>query len=179
MAKKINESDIVSEQKADMRRKKAEGVATIGLLLVAVAMLCPFASFLSAEPSYNIGGSEDTFNWMSLYKWIYAAGALIYTLARLVGINDRSESLRLRRLRRLEFWAGMAFCVGAFFWFYNERKFSGMPYVGPLAVLRDTVLFSLVGALIQVIASWLIYFRQKKEGRLREPDKSDQKSEKE
>ncbi|MBD5371114.1 MAG: hypothetical protein HDR80_08235 [Bacteroides sp.] len=149
----------------EARRKNAEAVATFGLLIVAVAMLCPFMSFLGSEPTYTIGNTGDSFNWTSLYKWIYAAGALLYTGGRLVGLNDKSESLRLRRLRRLEFWAGMAFCVGAFFWFYNESKFSGMPYVGPLAVLRDTVLFSLVGATIQVIASWLIYFRQKKEAK--------------
>lgn len=136
------------------RRRKMEAVATFGLILVAAAMFAPFASFNST------GGGID---WLNVGKWIYAAGALIFTFARLVNVSDPADSLRLRRLRRLEFWAGMAFCVGAFFWFYNENKFGGNLFVGPLAIVRDTVLFSLAGAFIQVIASWMIAFRRKKE----------------
>lgn len=141
----------------ESRRKKMEGVATFGLLLVAVAMLGPFMS-----------GIGESFKWLHIYKWIYASGALIYTFARLVSVNDPADSLRLRRLRRLEFWAGMAFCIGAFFWFYNERRFAEFPFVGPMTILRDVVVFSLVGAVIQVIASWLIAFRQQKEKKARE-----------
>ncbi|MDE7463113.1 MAG: hypothetical protein K2M88_08135 [Muribaculaceae bacterium] len=137
----------------EARRKKMEAVSTFGLIIIAVAMFAPFVSF-------NTGKG---INWLSVGKWIYAAGALIFTFARLVSVNDPRDSLRLRRLRRLEFWAGMAFCVGAFFWFYNESKFSSNPFVGPLAIVRDTVLFSLAGATIQVIASWMIAFRQNKE----------------
>lgn len=153
MAKKRLDKSPAGEKNIELRRKKMEGVATFGLILVAVAMFAPFASF---------GGN---INWLSIGKWIYAAGALIFTFARIAGVNDPRESLRLRRLRRLEFWAGMAFCVGAFFWFYNENKFADNPWVGPLAIVRDTVLFSLAGASIQVIASWMIAFRQKKEAK--------------
>ena len=85
---------------AESRRKKMEGTATFGLLMVALAMLCPFMS-----------AANDGFDWMQVYKWIYAAGALIYTFARLVSVNDPLHSLRHRRLRRLEFWAGMALCI--------------------------------------------------------------------
>ncbi|MDE6811333.1 MAG: hypothetical protein K2J15_03185 [Muribaculaceae bacterium] len=149
--KKLTPSQIES------RRKKMEGTATFGLLLVAVAMLGPFMT-----------GIGENFRWMPVFKWIYAAGALIYTFARLVSVNDPEDSLRLRRLRRLEFWAGMAFCIGAFFWFYNERKFEDFPFVGPLTILRDVVAFSLAGAVIQVVASWMISFRQQKELKARE-----------
>ena len=38
-----------------------------------------------------------------------------------------------------------------------------MLYVGQMAVLRDTVVFSLAGAMIQIIASWMIVWRQKRE----------------
>lgn len=151
------EKGAVTQGKIEKIRRRAEGVATLGLLLVAVAMLGPFMSV-------NSGGSD----WLGVFKWIYAAGALIFTLARLVGVNDPNESLRLRRLRRLEFWAGMAFCIGAFFWFYNEKKFEEFPYVGVLSILKDTVVFSLAGAVIQVIASWMVSFRQAKERRERE-----------
>lgn len=142
----------MSEKRVDWvrRRRRLEAISTFGLILVAVAMVGPFAS------RFDIGT-------LDIYKWIYAAGALLYAGARLVGACNRCESLRLRRLRRMEFWAGMAFCAGAFFWFYNDNRLSSLPYVGPLAILRNTVLFSLAGALIQVIASWMISVREKKE----------------
>ena len=151
-----NKKQLTSAER-ESRRKKMEGVATFGLLLVAVAMLGPF-----------MAGVGETFRWMNIFKWIYAAGALIYTFARLVSVNDPEDSLRLRRLRRLEFWAGMAFCIGAFFWFYNEQKYADFPFVGPLTVLKDVVAFSLAGAVIQVVASWMIGFRQQKEQKQRE-----------
>lgn len=154
--KKNNTSKINAPQSKSVdwekRRKQMEATATLGLIIVAVGMIGPFA-----------GGFE--LSTLAIYKWIYAAGALIFTFARIVGAGDKSESMRLRRLRRLEFWAGMAFCIAAFFWFYNEQRLSHMPYVGPLAILKDTVLFSLVGAAIQVVASWMIAWRQKKEAK--------------
>lgn len=145
----------------EKRRRLVEATATFGLILVAAALLAPFATFLGGGDSGLV--SADSTGWRAAYKWIYAAGALIFTFSRLVNVSDPSESMRLRRLRRLEFWAGMAFCIGAFFWFYNSRKLSGMLYVGQMAVLRDTVVFSLAGAMIQIIASWMIVWRQKRE----------------
>lgn len=160
MKKRNNKAAAADATGIEARRKKMEALATFGLILIAVAMLAPFASFLSGgvEPV-----SPGEFSWMSVYKWVYAAGALVFTGARLVNVSDPKESLRVRRLRRMEFWAGMAFCIGAFFWFYNTQKLSGMLYVGQMALLRDTVLFSLVGAMLQVISSFMIAWRQKKD----------------
>lgn len=130
-------------------RKAMESCATFGLLLVAAAIAVPFANLTSGA-------------WLSACKWIYAAGALIFTVARIANVRDPRESFRLRRLRRLEAWAGIALCVGAFFWFYNESRFGA--YFGfSLTVLRETIMFTLVGAIIQIIAVWLIYYREKKE----------------
>lgn len=134
----------------EKRRRMAENIATFGILLVAVAMAAPLANLMST-------------GLLGVFKWIYAAGAVIYTTARVVGANDPGESTRLRRLRRLEFWAGMCFVVGGAFWFYNESRFSTMASAGTLSVLRETILFSLAGAAVQVIASWMIYIREKKE----------------
>lgn len=144
----------MTENKIDWvkRRRYMEGISTLGLLLVCAAMVGPFASGLT--------GSVPDF-----YKWIYLAGAVIYTVARVAGSMDRSESLRLRRLRRLEFWAGICFCAGAFFWFYNADRLAEVIGAGPLAILRDTVLFTLAGAAIQVIASWAVAAREKKEAK--------------
>lgn len=115
-----------------------ETAATAGLLLVAVGTLGPVFTF------------RDTL-WPVVFKWIYAVGALVYTGARIAGSLGRDESVRVRRLRRMEFWAGLAFCFGAFFWFYNQSRFQGF---FSLQVVRETIVFTMVGAVIQIIASW-------------------------
>ena len=131
--------------KKEGRRKAIERSATFGLILVAVGLLAPFADLDSAAN-------------LRFFKWVYGAGALVFTIARVVGSTDNAESMRLRRLRRLEFWAGVAFCIGTFFWFYNENRFEfylnlGM---GQLACLSDTVYFTLAGAAIQIIAAVML-----------------------
>ncbi len=143
----------MSEKKVDrvIRRRQLEWVSTFGLLIIAIALVGPFASGM------------DNMSALTVYKWIYAAGALMYLLARLVSATYRDGSLRLRRLRRLEFWAGMCFAAGAFFWFYNEARFAAVFSAGPLAILQNTILFTLAGAMIQVIATWMIASRLKKE----------------
>ncbi len=132
----------------DKRSRLAEGAATGGLLLICVSLVVPF--FASSD-----------FALASALKWVYAAGALIYTVARVVGAKVPGDSLRMRRLRRMEFWGGVAFMVAAAFWFYSENHLG--PYAGMLALLRQTILFTLVGAAIQVIASWMIVARSKSE----------------
>ena len=132
----------------EKRRKMVESTATFGLLLVCIALVSPFVGF-------------GNMKILSIFKWLYSAGALIYTVARGVAVNDPSDSMRLRRLRRLEFWAGVAFIMAAAFWFYEERHLG--PYARPLAVMRNTIMFTLAGAAIQVIASWMIVAHTKKE----------------
>lgn len=133
----------------EQRRKYVEMAASIGLLLVLVAMMAPFFGSILGNP-------------ISWGKWVYSGGALLYTVARVVNVNEPDDSLRLRRLRRLEFWAGMCFIIGAAFWFYKLQYYSGF-YSGPLAVMRQTVAFTMAGAVIQIIASWMIASQMKKE----------------
>lgn len=135
--------------KLEQRRKYVEIVASVGLLLVLLAMMAPFLSGV-------IGHS------MMWAKWVYASGALVYTCARVVDVNASGDSLRLRRLRRLEFWAGVCFIVGAAFWFYKVQYYSGF-FAGPLAVMRQTVAFTMAGAVIQIVSSWMIAARVRKE----------------
>lgn len=139
----------LSTAKLEQRRKYVEISASVGLLLVLLAMMAPFLSGI-------VGHS------MMWAKWVYAAGALVYTSARVVNVNAAHDSLRLRRLRRLEFWAGMCFIVGAAFWFYKVQYYFGL-VAGPLAVMRQTVAFTMAGAVIQIVASWMIAARMKKE----------------
>lgn len=125
-----------------------EGTATFGLILICVALVAPFTSPASME-------------YLDVFRWIYGAGTVIYLVARLVDITDPKDSLRLRRLRRMEFWAGIAFGLATAFWFIGMHRLG--PYAGALAVLKNTIMFTLVGALIQIVASWLIYSQSKKE----------------
>lgn len=145
----------MSDNKAPIRARKkklrraCENIATFGLLLVCAAMVSPFAT--AGDPG-----------WMKVFCWIYAAGALIYTVARMVDVSDPDESVRLRRLRRMEFWAGIAFCIASGFWFYTTSRLGTQ--AGVLALMRNTVVFTIVGAALQTIASWMIVSRMKKEG---------------
>lgn len=134
------------------RRKWAETCASVGMLLIATGMFLPLLNLTSIEQ-------------LPLFKWVFAAGALLYWGARCVNVAPPGESLRIRRLRRMEFWAGACFGVATFFWFYNEHKYGGIATTGPLTILKDTILFALAGAVLQVVTAWMIYFRQKKEAR--------------
>ena len=130
-------------------RRACENIATFGLLLVCAAMVSPFATGANPE-------------WMRIFCWVYAVGAVVYTVARMVDVSDPDESVRLRRLRRMEFWAGIAFCIASGFWFYTASRLG--EGAGVLALMRNTVVFTIVGAAIQTIASWMIVSRMKKEG---------------
>ena len=132
----------------EKRRKQVEGTATFGLILICVALVAPFTSPTSME-------------YLNVFRWIYGSGALIYLVARLVDISDPKDSPRLKRLRRMEFWAGVSFGLATAFWFIGQHRLG--EYAGALAVLQNTIMFTLVGALIQIVASWLIYSQTKKE----------------
>ena len=146
----MKKSDNVNRDETARRagkRRAFEGTATFGLLLLAIGLVAPFTSI-------------DSPALAGIFKWVFGAGALIYTVARIVGCTGKDESLRIRRLRRMEVWAGIAFCVASFFWFYNAAR---MEYGMYLMAMRDTVVFTLAGAVIQIIASWMIAARMKKE----------------
>lgn len=129
------------------KRKLVEAAASFGLLLICVALVAPLTAPANTE-------------MLTVFRWIYGSGALIYLVARLVDVNAADEPLRLRRLRRMEFWAGIAFGFATAFWFYEAHRLG--ENAGALAVLQNTILFTLVGALIQIVASWMIYSQQKK-----------------
>lgn len=153
MSKKDTSADPKGAAASKSRSRKAvEGTATFALILVAVGLAAPFTDLTNAS-------------YLRIFKWIYGAGALIFTIARIVGSTDPADSMRVRRLRRMEFWAGVALCIGTFFWFYNEHRYAD--YLawdsGTTACLRETIYFTLVGAIIQILASVSIVRRQKKE----------------
>lgn len=148
--KKTLIEEATARGKGAQRRKWVEPLASVGMLLIAVGMFLPLLNLTSIAH-------------LPLFKWIFTAGALMFWSARCVDTSGPGESVRLRRLRRLEFWAGACFGVAAFFWFWNESKFGANPYTGPLTILKDTIMFALAGAVLQLVSAWMIYFRQKKE----------------
>lgn len=137
-----------TDPKLAKRRKQVEGTATFGLLLILVALVSPLTSPANVE-------------YLDVFRWIYGSGALIYLIARAVDVSDPSESVRLKRLRRMELWAGISFGIATAFWFIGQHRLGDA--AGAAAVLWNTIMFTLVGALIQVIASWLIYSQSKKD----------------
>lgn len=150
--KNKQKGDPAREEQVKKSRKAVEATAAFGLILVAVGLAAPFTDLTNSD-------------YITFFKWIYSPGALIFTVARIVGSTDPDESIRVRRLRRLEFWAGVAFCIGAFFWFYNEHRYAAfLPLgTGAMTYLRETVYFSLAGAIIQVIAVAALGRQLKKE----------------
>lgn len=145
-----SEEPVVNGNERRSIRVAMERLAIFGLLLVAVGLIAPFASM-------------GNLTLMLIFKWTFAAGALFYTVARIVGAWGKDGSFRVRRLRRMEAWAGVAFCIAAFFWFYNTRSFDGFTLT--FRMLNETILFTLAGALIQIVASWSINSALKKENR--------------
>ena len=125
-----------------------DNLSLVGLVLLCAGLVAPFANI----------GSETL---LTVFKYVYAAGALIYAVARMVNVNAPGDSLRLKRLRRMEMWAGFCFILGGAFWFYNAHRFAGIAF--SLPVMRDTIAFTLAGAIIQMIASWMISARMNKE----------------
>lgn len=152
MKAKNNELPAVDKAKILRRRKGAETVASIGMLIIAAGMFLPLLNIASITN-------------LPLFKWVFATGTLLFWCARCVDLGDLGESLRIRRMRRMEFWAGACFGVAAFFWFYNENRYSGIATTGPLTILKDTIMFALAGAVLQLVSAWMIYFRQKKESK--------------
>lgn len=148
--KTVSSSVTGSAPSATIRSKWAEYLASVGMVLICIGLMVPLFSLTDM-------------GLLGIFKWVYAGGALIYTVGRVIGAMRHSgESVRLRRLRRMEFWGGVTFMAGAAFWFYHEGRVG--PLAGALYVLKDTILFSLAGAVIQIIAAWLIYYRLRKEG---------------
>lgn len=145
--KKKIKAELTEAEKVLQRQKASETFASFGLLLVCISLVVPFATVMNTE-------------FLRIFKWVYAAGALLYLIGRVIPASEASESLRARRLRRLEAWGGIAFAIGAFFWFYNDSRL-GLG-AGALGVLNETITFTIVGAMLQLIGAFLLRRENKK-----------------
>lgn len=111
-------------------------VAPIGLLLVLLATLAPFA-LMHKE-------------WArTAYPFVYTAGAFVLLAARLFSHYPATDK-RLRSLHRLEKWTPLLFCAGAFLLFYDPTT------------LRDWLAFTMAGAAVQIFTSIAIPMREAK-----------------
>lgn len=104
-------------------------ISSLGLLLIAVAVVIPIAS----------GGFPES----TLYKWLFSVGAMTCLVTSFFAKAPAEASLRERRWTRFELWSGIFFCVAAFFMWYPE----GQP--------REWLAFTLAGAFIRII----VFFR--------------------
>ena len=99
----------------------------IGLLTIVVA---------TALPLMMIEGN--------LFRYIYTAGAALALIGKIAAPAYRGTLIRVIRLTRIDFWSIIAFCVAAFFIWYQ-------PYQN-----RDWLAFTLAGGILQIYASLMI-----------------------
>lgn len=111
------------------------GLVTVGMLLIVTGIAIPLLSMSVQNPAF---------------RYIYAAGAILTLIGR-VFAPYRGSNQRIKRLVRIEAWAAIFFCVGAFFLFYPPHN-----------PVRDTLAFTLAGGLIQIYTSIMIPRLQKK-----------------
>lgn len=108
-------------------------LVTVGLLLIAAGTLIPI-----------LQGHDTLYRDMpSTFKYIYTGGAVILLVARICS-GYKGKVLRLKRLRRIEVWSALFFCVAAFFLFYEKDT------------TRNWLAFTLAGAAIQAFTSFMI-----------------------
>lgn len=107
-----------------MRNNLAIWGANGGMLLLLVAAVLPIV---------RLGGTD-------VWRWLFAAGAAVVLICRIVQPKD-APTIRARRLKKMEFWSGVVWAVGAFFVFY--------PKAGP----TDWLAFFLAGGVLEAYAS--------------------------
>ncbi len=101
-------------------------VITISMLMIVIATLMPIL-----------------FPGNIIYKYIYAAGAAMLLIGRIL-TPYRGDIFRVKRLYRIEFWSAMFFCAATFFLFYEGAQ------------ATDWLAFTLAGGALQVYTSIMI-----------------------
>lgn len=111
-----------------MNRKNLSAILPIaGLLAIMTA---------SALPLLRMGHG-----W---FGWLYAAGALLVLVGRLLNQVPKDCPLRLKRLLRMEVWTALVFAAGAVFTFLNDRGGN------------DWLAFTMAGGVLTVYTSIMI-----------------------
>lgn len=115
-------------------------IMNIGLLLIVAA---------TALPLFHVTG--DTF------RWIFSAGALLALTGRICAPAYKGTIVRVKRLARIEVWACIVLCAGAFFMWYDRQS-------------TDWLAFTLAGGVLEVYVSLMIPRTLAKEQRQRRSD---------
>ena len=92
--------------------------------------------------------------WM---RWVFAAGAAMVLVARFLGYY-RGPSLRIKRLHRILISSGILYCASALMMFLSRNT-------------NDWIAFLLAGVVMQVYASWMIDYEEKKTAKEQESGK--------
>ena len=98
-------------------------IANIALIMIAVSLIPPLDR-----------------QHMTVMRWVYASGAILSLIARMMQ-KPAADTLRARRLQRINVWSSLFFCVGAVMLFW------------PGAGSQDWLAFTLAGAAIIVYTS--------------------------
>lgn len=108
-------------------------------LLVIIGLLIMLV--MAVMPLLNIN-----LMWM---RWAFAAGAVIVLIARILGVYN-GPVLRIKRLHRLLILSAILYCGSAATMFYSRGT-------------NDWIAFLLAGLVMQIYASWMIDYENKKE----------------
>jgi hypothetical protein len=120
---------------AQDKRITISGILVItGLILMIVTAISP----LLVNHDIN----------MELMRWVFAAGAFIVLVGRMVGYY-RGPSLRLKRLHTILIFSGLLYCASASMMFIFQGT-------------NNWIAFLMAGLVVQLYASWMIDRESKK-----------------
>lgn len=103
----------------------------VGLLIMVVMALMPLL--------------ELNQQWM---RWVFAAGAVMVLVARLLTYY-RGPSVRIKRLHRILVTSGLLYCASAASMFFSRNT-------------TDWIAFLMAGVVVQIYASWRLDHEEKK-----------------
>ena len=118
-----------------MATEKKTQIANLLVILGLLIMLV-----MAALPLLNIN-----LIWM---RWAFAAGAAIVLVARIIGVYN-GPVMRIKRLHHLLIVSALLYCASALMMFYSRGT-------------NDWIAFLLAGLIMQIYASWMIDYENKK-----------------
>lgn len=121
----------MNDQTANRTQQTAMVAVNIGLLLIMAGACMPLVRLFARQACPTL-------------TWLYAVGALLCLAGRIVTVRREMPTRRAKRLIRLELWAAVIFCAGAFFLFW------------PGAGATDWLAFTLAGGMIQGYVSMML-----------------------
>lgn len=102
-------------------------VLNAGLLIIVIA---------TALPLLRVEGD--------LFRWLYSAGALLAIIGKILAPGPGKDApLRQRRLSHIGAWACVAFCVAAFFMWYEPLQ------------NRDWLAFTIAGGVLLCYSTFM------------------------